>query len=186
LPTIKLTLPRLLTAIGIVAVIGFALALPNLFDGSSASETGTVVIGEQGELRLPPPKHEDGRRERRVPANEIPQRDVRERPRRGEGVRPDQAPQDAPARSSDPDSPPVGSAVSPVPSSGGAVGGGSGGGGGGGGGAGAGGGGGGGGGGGVSPAPEPAAPPPAATPLPDDDVEDDGDFDDATDGDVDE
>jgi hypothetical protein len=181
LPTIKLTLPRLLTAIGIVAVIGFALALPNLFDGSSESETGKVVIGEQGDLRLPPAKQEDGRRERRDPANEIPQRDVRERPRRGGGARPGPAPQDAPARSSGPDSPAVGSAVSPVPSSGGAVGGGSGGGAGGGGA-----GGGSGGGGGVLPAPEPAAPPSAATPIPDDDVEDDGDFDDATDGDVDQ
>ena len=175
MPTIKLTLPRLLTAIGIVAVIGFALALPNLFDGSSESETGKVVIGEQDDLRLPPAKQEDGRRERRDPANEIPQRDVRERPRRGGGARSGPATQDAPARSSGPDSPAVGSAVSPVPSSGGAVGGG-----------GAGGGAGGSGGGGVSPAPEPAAPPPAATPLPDDDVEDDEDFDDATDGDVDE
>jgi hypothetical protein len=181
LPTIKLTLPRLLTAIGIVTVIGFALALPNLFDGSSASETGKVVIGEQDDLRLPPAKQEDGRRGRRDPANEIPQRDVRERPRRGGGARPDPAPQDAPARSSGPDSQAAGSAVGPVPSSGGAVGGGSGGGGGGGGGA-----GGGSGGGGVLPAPEPAAPPPAATPIPDDDVEDDEDFDDATDGDVDQ
>jgi hypothetical protein len=180
LPTIKLTLPRLLIAIGSLALIGFALALPNLFDGGSASQAGKVVIGEQGELRLPSAKREDGR-EGRDPANETPQQDMRERTHRAGGARPDPAPQDAAARSPGQASPPVASAVSPVPSSGGAVGGGSAGGG-----AGGAGGGASGGGGGVSPAPEPAAPPPAATSIPDDDVEDDEDFDDVTDGDVDE